>query len=289
MTTSTTTAGTTMRAIIQETTAKPRTCCGSARSAGPRSATARCCCACTDRREQPQRAGRGELDAQPGLADGGGVRGQVRRVLRAYQGQGSRHAAANAGNGYLPEQHRGAGRGIAQPGHPERVLRRQRRQRGQQAGVHIACPELRGVWPGEPDARVPEQLGSRRPARGEVGPQRGAVGGRPAGLDRAHLDPGTARTEARDQRGRVPAGQLAAGRRGDRQHAGAARAGRRGPQRHQPARGDALFLQRRAHAEIARDDRAAAHLTGDPGGRLALRPGRQRWRASADALSRGNH
>jgi hypothetical protein len=32
--------------------------------------------------------------------------------------------------------------------------------------------------------------------------------------------------------------------------------------------GRALFLQRRAHAGIARDDHVAAHLTGDPGGRL---------------------
>ena len=42
-----------------------------------------------------------------------------------------------------------------------------------------------------------------------------------------------------------------------------------------------MFLQRRAHAGIACDDRVAAHLTGDPGGRPGLYPGRQGWRARA--------
>ena len=137
----------------------------------------------------PSGLGAANAGTEPGLACGGGVSGQVRRVLRAYHGQSRRYAAADAGNAYLAEQHRGAGRGIAELGHPERVLRRQRRQRGQQAGVHIACPQLCGARPGEPDARVPEQLASGRPARGEAGQQRGAVGGRPAGL--------TARTSIR--------------------------------------------------------------------------------------------
>ena len=77
----------------------------------------------------------------PPLAGGSGAGRQVRRVLRAHHGQGGRQAVADAGHGYLAEQHRSAGGGIAERGHLERVLgRKKRRERGQEAGIYLHSP-----------------------------------------------------------------------------------------------------------------------------------------------------
>lgn len=69
------------------------------------------------------------------------------------------------------------------------MLGRQRRERGQQPGIHRARPELRGVLRSEPDARVLERLRARALACREIGSQRGLVSGRSAGFGRAGGDP----------------------------------------------------------------------------------------------------
>ena len=134
----------------------------------------------------------------------------------------------------------------------------------QQTGIHLAGSQLPGIWRGELDMPVSQQLRARGPAGGEIGPQRGLVCGRSAGLGRADLDPGGTRAEARDERGRVLISGLAADRRGGHHQAGAERAGRPGPEQ-EPAGRDALRLQRGTHAGIARNHRVAAHLARDPG------------------------
>src|SRR5207244_1706235 len=146
-----------------------------------------------------------ELDTQGVLADGRvddrGVSGQVRRGLRARNGQRRRKVSRSVpatGDTYFPEEGGGAGGGIAECGHAKCVLGRQRCERRQQAGIHLTGPELRRISRGELEPPVPEQLRSRGSAGGEISPQRGLVSGWSAGFRRADVDPGVTRTETRD-------------------------------------------------------------------------------------------
>ena len=219
----------------------------------------------------------------------GGLRGQVRRHLRLHQRQGRRELGrsvlAAGGDAYFAVQHRGAGGGIAERGHGERVLGRQCRERRQQAGVYLTRMELRGVLRGEVDPVVPEQLRARAHPGGQIRPQCGVIGGGAAGLGRADVDPGAARAEARDHGGRVP-GQLAVGRRRSHHDGGALRVRRSGLQRHQPARADPLRLQHRAQRGIAGDDRVATQLVSDPGRSRGLRQAGRSGGRVRDGLGR---
>ena len=69
--------------------------------------------------------------------------------------------AAVTRDGHFPVQRLNPWRGIAERGHAEGILGRQRRERRQHAGIHLTRPQLRGVLRGEADTRVSEQL---RPA-----------------------------------------------------------------------------------------------------------------------------
>jgi hypothetical protein len=108
--------------------------------------------------------------------------GRVRTVLRAHHGKVCRKTgrfapAAAGGDSYFAEQHPGTRGGIAERGHAQPILGRQRRMRHQQAGIHFTRAKPRG----DLDSPVPGQVRSRAPAGSGIGPRRGLVGGRSPG------------------------------------------------------------------------------------------------------------
>ena len=195
------------------------------------------------------------------------MRGQIRAGLRTDHAERRREAARPSPRpspAMLTSLNNGsAGSCVAERGHPERVLGRQRRERREQTRIHFPGPQLPGIGRGVPEARVPEQLGARALAGGEIGPQGGLVCGCSAALGRAGLDSG-----APEPKPAISAGAYWSAcclLTGGRSPPGWRRAGWPPRSRAGACEPDALRLQRGTHAGIARNHRVAAHLGCDPG------------------------